>query len=155
MLAHIKFYYTSFLSPLNPIDPSYIVSQNTRSIIIGALDYNLFCESVVLQIGCIPLVCILRLILCSDGCGTLYPQNVTSGLCVCMHAIARHKKKRSVHKKNSHVYTIMHIIAYILLHNDVAQCVPEGVVFFVEYKGHACGVVGIIQRHLGTNRACN
>lgn len=50
----------------------------------------------------------------------------------------------------------MHIIiAYILLHNDVAQCVPEGVVFFVEYKGHACGVVGIIQRHLGTNRACN
>ena len=117
MLAHINFYYASFLSPLNPIDPSYIVSQNTRSIIIGALNYDLFCEPVVLQIGCIPLVCILRLILCSDGCGTLYPQNVTSGLHVCMHVIARHKRKRSVHKKNSHVYTciLLHTYFFIMM----------------------------------------
>ena len=78
--------------------------------------------------------------------------------CVCVCMQLQDTREKGVHiKKLSCIidYIYMHIIAYILLHNDVAQCVPEGVVFFVEYKGHACGVVGVIQRHLGTNRACN
>ena len=44
---------------------------------------------------------------------------------------------------------LVYIIVHVLLHDHVAQSVPKGVVFPVEYKGHTCRVVWIIQRHLG------